>query len=112
MKNNERAFDGAPEGSESEEISDQEIDAQDLFDSTISDEEEDELASFVERVSGGRLDFPGFHGLVTAFAIGPVAYSPSEIVQVLIRESKEEHPVSKDIPSIDENARINRAAPE
>ena len=97
MKNDEGTFDGAPEGSGREETGDQEIEFQDPLESPISDEEEDELASFVERVSGGRFDFPMFHGLVTALAVGPVMFSPSEIMQVLIQGRTQEQPVLNDL---------------
>ena len=56
-----------------EEIGDKEVDFQDLLELPISDEEEDELAAFVESLSGGRFDFPKFHGLLTALAVGPAA---------------------------------------
>jgi uncharacterized protein len=77
-----------------EEISDE--DFQDLLELPISDEEEDELAAFVESLSGGRFDFPKFHGLLTALAVGPVLFSPSEIVQVLLQKSKTEQPTLND----------------
>ena len=79
-----------------EEISDEEVDFQDLLELPISDEEEDELAAFVENLSGGRFDFPKFHGLLTALAVGPVLFSPSEIVQVLLQKSKAEQPALND----------------
>jgi len=79
-----------------EEISDEEVDFQDLLELPISDEEEDELAAFVESLSGGRFDFPKFHGLLTALAVGPVLFSPSEIVQVLLQKSKAEQPALND----------------
>ena len=79
-----------------EEISDKEADFQDLFELPISDEEEDELAAFVETLSGGRFDFPKFHGLLTALAVGPVLFSPSEIVQVILQNSKAERPTIND----------------
>ena len=79
-----------------EEISDKEVDFQDLLELPISDEEEDELAAFVETLSGGRFDFPKFHGLLTALAVGPVLFSPSEIVQVILQNSKAERPAIND----------------
>ena len=79
-----------------EEIGDKEVDFQDLLELPISDEEEDELAAFVESLSGGRFDFPKFHGLLTALAVGPVLFSPSEIVQVILQNSKAEQPVIND----------------
>jgi uncharacterized protein len=79
-----------------EEISDKEADFQDLLELPISDEEEDELAAFVETLSGGRFDFPKFHGLLTALAVGPVLFSPSEIVQVILQNSKAERPAIND----------------
>ena len=79
-----------------EEISDKEVDFQDLLELPISDEEEDELAEFVESLSGGRFDFPKFHGLLTALAVGPVLFSPSEIVQVILQNSKAEQPTIND----------------
>jgi yecA family protein len=79
-----------------EEISDKEVDFQDLLELPISDEEEDELAAFVETLSGGRFDFPKFHGLLTALAVGPVLFSPSEIVQVILQNSKAERPTIND----------------
>ena len=79
-----------------EEISDKEVDFQDLLELPISDEEEDELAEFVESLSGGRFDFPKFHGLLTALAVGPVLFSPSEIVQVILQNSKAKQPTIND----------------
>jgi uncharacterized protein len=78
-----------------EEISDE--DFQDLLESPSSDEEEDELAAFVESLSGGRFDFPKFHGLLTALTVGPVLFSPGEIVQVLSQTSKAEEPTLNDL---------------
>lgn len=87
-ENDERTFDDASEVSLGEqEVGDEEIDAQDPLELPISDEEEDELAGFVENASSGRFDFPKFHGLLTALAIGPVLFSPSEVVQVLLQKS-------------------------
>jgi yecA family protein len=95
-ENDERAFDEASEVSLGEqEIGDEEIDAQDPFELPISDEEEDELAGFVESASSGRFDFPKFHGLLTALAIGPVTFSPSEIVQVLLQKSNADQRISR-----------------
>ncbi len=82
-----------------EEMSDkevEEVDFQDLLELPISDEEEDELAAFVESLSGGRFDFPKFHGLLTALAVGPVLFSPSEIVQVILQNSKGGQPTIND----------------
>jgi yecA family protein len=100
-ENDERTFDGASEVSlEEQEIddeeSDEEIDAEDPLELPISDEEEDELAGFVESASNGRFDFPKFHGLVTALAIGPVLPSPSEIIQVLLQKSDAAQRISSD----------------
>jgi yecA family protein len=100
-ENDERTFDGASEASLGEqeidgEENDEGIDAQDPLELPISDEEEDELAGFVERASSGRFDFPEFHGLLTALAIGPVLFSPSEIVQVLLQKSNADQRISSD----------------
>jgi len=90
----ERTFVDASEVSPGEQgISDEEIDFQDPLELPISDEEEDELAAFVESLSGGQFDFPKFHGLLTALAVGPALYSPSEIVQVLLQKSKAEQSI-------------------
>ena len=78
-----------------EEIRDE--DFQDLLELPISDEEEDELAAFVESLSGGRFDFPKFHGLQTALVVGPVLFSPAEIVQVLTQTTKAEEPTLNDL---------------
>jgi uncharacterized protein len=86
-----------PVGAETgEEVSDKEVDFQDLLELPISDEEEDELAAFVETLSGGLFDFPKFHGLLTALAVGPVLFSPFEIIQVLLQNSKAEQPTLND----------------
>ncbi len=81
-----------------EERTDEEIDFQDQLELPISDEEEDELAAFVESLSGGRFDFPKFHGLLTVLTVGPVLFSPSEIVQVLSQKSSAEQPSLSDFP--------------
>jgi yecA family protein len=73
-----------------EDISGEEIDFEDPLDLPISDQEEDELAAYVESLTGGRFDFPKFHGLLTAFAIGPVVFSPPEIARILLQKSKGE----------------------
>jgi yecA family protein len=96
-ENDERNFYGASEVSLGEQaIGDEEIDAQDPLELPISDEEEDELAGFVESASSGRFDFPKFHGLLTALAIGPVPFSPSEIVQVLLQKSNADQRISRE----------------
>ena len=100
-ENDERTFDDASEAVLGEqeigdEESDEEIDAQDPIELPISDEEEDELAGFVESASSGRFDFPKFHGLLTALAIGPVLFSPSEIVQVLLQQSNADQRTSSE----------------
>jgi yecA family protein len=94
-ENDERTFeDNSEVSSGKEEIGDEEIDFQDQLGLPISDEEEDELAGFVETFSGGRFDFPKLHGLLTAFAVGPGECSPSGIAQVLSGKSKVEEPIS------------------
>jgi uncharacterized protein len=84
-----------------DEISDEEVDFQDLLELPISDEEEDELAAFVESRSEGSFDFPKFHGLLTALAVGPVLFSPSEIVQVFLQKAKADQPALNDFSQIE-----------
>jgi yecA family protein len=97
MENDERTFDDASEVSPGkEERGDEEIDIQAQLELPISDEEEDELAAFIETLSGGQFDFPKFHGLLTALVVGPVRLSPFETVQVLSQKSKAQSPISTD----------------
>jgi yecA family protein len=95
-KNDEGTLDDNSEVSPGEEeTADEEI-YQEPLRMPISDEEEVELAEFVESFSGGRFDFPKFHGLVTAFAVGPVRHSPSEMVRILSPQSKVAPPIQND----------------
>jgi len=50
----------------------------------LSEEEEAELTDFVESLPGTDLNLAKLHGLLSAFAAGPVKMSPADILAVLI----------------------------
>jgi yecA family protein len=87
-KNGEGTFDDSSEVLPGKETGDEEADFENPLESPISDQEEDKLAAFVENLSAGRFDFPKFHGLLTALAIGPAELPPPEIVPLLLVKPK------------------------
>jgi yecA family protein len=67
----------------------------------LSEDEEAELTDFVESLPGVDFNLANLHGLLSAFAAGPVIMTPAEILAVLKRlardQSANEHPDSEHI---------------
>jgi yecA family protein len=89
MKEDEK-FDGngdeeldAEETDDLDEFEDEEIDP-------LSEDEEAELTDFVESLPGADFNLANLHGLLSAFAAGPVIMTPPEILAVLKRMAREQ----------------------
>jgi len=81
-----------------EQTDDKDIEAFDSFEWPLSDEELDELTKFLEDLPGRQFDFPKFHGLLTALAVGPVQVSAQEILEKIVsQESKANQPAPNDV---------------
>ena len=81
-----------------EETGDEDIEALDPFGWPLSDEELAELTKFLEDLPGRQFDFPKFHGLLTALAVGPVPVSAEEILEKIVsEESKANQPAPNDV---------------
>ena len=84
------------DGSGDEELDSDETDALDEFDDDdeeidqLSEDEEGELTDFVESLPGTDFNLANLHGLLSAFAAGPVIMTPAEILAVLKRLAREQ----------------------
>src|SRR5260221_13430174 len=79
-----------------EELDAEETDALDEFDDEdeeidpLSEDEEAELTDFVESLPAVDFNLANLHGLLSAFAAGPVLMTPAEILAVLKRLAREQ----------------------
>jgi len=79
-----------------EELDAEETDALDEFDDedeeidSLSEDEEAELTDFVESLPAVDFNLANLHGLLSAFAAGPVLMTPAEILAVLKRLAREQ----------------------
>jgi uncharacterized protein len=81
-----------------EETGDEDIEGLDVLELPLSDEEQDELTSFLEGLPGRQFDFLKFHGLLTALAVGPVQVSAQEILEKIVSQaSKANQPPPNDV---------------
>jgi uncharacterized protein len=94
---------GLDELLDEEETGDEAIEALDSFQWPLSDEEQYELTSFLEGLPGRQFDFPKFHGLLTALAVGPVQVSAQEILEKIVsQESKANQPAPNDVSEMEQ----------
>jgi uncharacterized protein len=81
-----------------EERDEEEMELSDSLELPLADDELDELTSFLEGLPGREFDFPKFHGLLTALAVGPEQFSAQEILDKLVsHESKANQPAPNDV---------------
>jgi yecA family protein len=75
--------DGAGEGDSGEEFEEFDEDDEGEPVDFLSEEEEALLTEFVESLPGANFSLPKLHGLCSAFAAGPVAMTPTDLMGVL-----------------------------
>jgi hypothetical protein len=83
QEDEEMSADDAGEEIEADDLDEFDEDVDTDVDNTLSEDEEDELIDFVESLPGTEFNMAKFHGLLSAFAAGPMIMAPADILAVL-----------------------------